>query len=86
MIIFQASGTDSLYLRSILQYFLVPDRLVPFLVRGGFCPHCPYSSYAYVELLEQHSAYDRSLFSHYVQQSNDIAGFKKTKPQELSIL
>ena len=38
------------------------------------------------ELLEQHSAYDRSLFSHYVQQSNDIAGFKKTKPQELSIL
>ena len=38
------------------------------------------------ELLEQHTACDSSLISHYVQQSNDIAGFKKTKPQELSIL
>ena len=30
-----------LVLRSILQYFLVPDRQVPYLVRGAFAPIAP---------------------------------------------
>ena len=32
---------------TLLKYFLVPDRQVPFLVREGPGPQGPYSNYAY---------------------------------------
>ena len=39
--------TYFLVLSSILKYFLVPDRQVPFLLREGLGPQGPYSNYAY---------------------------------------
>ena len=55
--------TYFLILSSILEYFLIPGRQVPFLVREGLGPKGPYSNYAYAATILQIIIFKHSLQS-----------------------